>query len=337
MNTRRALLPVLLSLALLIPAQLSAIEAKPVADPVLSATPKSIDDAIAAVHALAAKDESELTYLGCVIAASRVLKPELDAAAVEKQVQTIADKVKEATAKQTSAASKIAACNKVLFEECGFTTDPVAKGSVISGDGSLNASLLDRVLERKQGVCLGLTTLYLVVAERAKLPIYAVHAPNHIFCRYEEGDTLLNIECTARGQTVPNAVYQKSLNITDSGMKSDCYFRRLTKKDVLSDQLNNLAYDLAMREKGPAPLTFPQLADLMDLGVKLQPRDKSLLDSAALIHFKNGNPVRAVQLCDQAIALAEQYGGPDECLPAYKKRRTQYEEAAQKKKEVEKK
>ena len=131
----------------------------------------------------------------------------------------------------------------------------------------------------------------------------------------------VNIECTAHGAPMPTANYARQLLITDAGMKSDCYFRLLSKKDVLSDQLNNLAYDLATRGKGPAPLTMAQLMDLIDVAVKLQPRDKSVLDSAALIHSKNGDPVRAVQLADQAIALAEQYGGPAECLPAYKERR----------------
>jgi regulator of sirC expression with transglutaminase-like and TPR domain len=318
--------------ALLVAAQLAAAETA-VADPVLAAKPKNIEEAIAAIHTLAGKDEKDLTYLGCVITAGRVLQPDIDAAAIEKQVQAIADKIKEAAAGSTSPAARIAACNKVLFQDYGFKTDPKARESVLSGDGSLDASLLHRVLERKQGVCLGLTTLYLVVAERAQLPIYAVHVPNHIFCRYEEGDARINIECTAGGVSMPNRAYGKQMSITDAGMNCDCYFKRLTKKDVLSDQLNNLAYDLATRTKGPEPLTFAQLADLMELGVKMQPRDKSLLDSAALIQFKNGNPARAVQLCDQAIALAEQYGGPAECLPAYKQRRSEYEAAAQKKKQ----
>ena len=172
-----------LSLAVVLSMNISAADSVP-ADPVLAAKPKTIDEAIAAIHTLAGKDESALTYLGCVIAAGRVLQPDLDSAAIEKQVQTIADMVQENAAGETSTDRKIAACNRVIFNKFGFDTDPVAKQSVLNGDGSLDASLLHRVLERKKGVCLGLTTLYLVVAERANLPIYAVHAPNHIFCRY---------------------------------------------------------------------------------------------------------------------------------------------------------
>lgn len=300
--------------------------------------PKTSAEAIAAVRELAAKDEAGLTCLGVVVAASRIVQPDLDAAAVEKQVAEIAAKVRAAAAGAETAEQKVAAMNRVIYTDCGFRTDVAAGASATSGQGALDASLLHRVLERKQGVCLGLATVYLVVAERAGLPVYPVHAPCHIFCRYEEGiDTLLeervNIECTARGISPSDEAIARKAGVTAAGRESGIYLRRATRKELLADQLNNLAYDLAAREAGPAPLSWAQLVEVIDLAVKLRPRCHEILDSAALVHFKAGNPVRALALCDQAIELCREHGAPAPILPFYRQRREELERAVQAAKE----
>jgi regulator of sirC expression with transglutaminase-like and TPR domain len=297
-----------------------------------AAAPRTHADAIAAVRELAAKDEAELTYLGVVIAASRIYKPDLDAAAVERQVDEIAAKVKAAAAKAEGGRARVAAMNKVIYGDLGFHTETEISASVTSGEGVLEASLLHRVLERKQGVCLGLATLYLVVAERAGLPVYPVHAPAHVFCRYEDGiDTLqeerFNIECTAQGISPSDEAIARKTGAKRAALGGGAYFKRASKKEVLADQLNNLAYDLGDREKGPDPLTWPQLVEMIELAVKLRPDSQEILDSAAMILGKSGNPVRALALCDQSIELCREHGAPPEVMPFYRKRRAELERA----------
>ncbi|MHC4917668.1 MAG: transglutaminase family protein [Planctomycetota bacterium] len=280
------------------------------AETIAPPAPKTRAEAIAAVKRLAAGDESALTYLGVVIAASRVLQPDLDAARIEKQVDEIAAKVKAAAAGAETAEEKIAAMNKVIYGQSGFRTDIVAGSSPTSGQGALDASMLHRVLERKQGVCLGLTTVYVVVAERAGLPIYPVHAPCHIFCRYEDGmGTLLeeqvNVECTAGGIARSDRAIARKVRATRAAMRSKTYFRLATRKEMLADQINNLAYDLAARREGPAPLNW------------------------ALVHYKAGHPVKALALCDQAISLCREFGAPAVVMPFYRRRRAELERAVQ--------
>lgn len=318
---------VLLLLFLALP--LYAAVAPPVA---ADSIPKSSAEAIAIVKELAAKDEQQLTYLGVVVAASRIYQLDLNTRKIEDQIQAIADKVKAAVVKSAAAPAKIAAISKVIYMDCGFHSETELDISPLKGDGALDASMLHRVLERKQGICLGLATLYLTVTERAGLSIFPVHAPYHIFCRMEEGGSHFNIECMDNGIVIPDAMIVRNVGATPAALKGDHYFRRLTKKEVLGDQLNNLAYDLGTRKKGPAPLTWPQLVELIDLAVKLEPKAHEILDSSALIHFKSGDPVRALAICDQAIELCREYGAPAEVLPSYIKRRQEYKKAVQRSK-----
>jgi regulator of sirC expression with transglutaminase-like and TPR domain len=288
---------------------------------------KTSAEAIAAVRELAAKDEAELTYLGVAVATSRILDPELDAAKIEEQVAAIAEKAKAAAAKAQTVRGKVTAVNRAIYHDAGFGPETEVDVNIETGEGALDASMLHRVLERKQGVCLGLTTLYVVVAERAGLPIYPVHAPAHIFCRLEEGSERISIECTANGVQVSEEAIARRVGATAAARKGEVYFRRVTKKELLADQLNNLAYDLALRANGPEPLTLAQLVELMDLAVKLHPKSQEVLDSAGVVYAKAGQPVRALAVCDQAIELCKEYGGPPESLPLYQKRRAEYEQA----------
>ena len=86
---------------------------------------------------------------------------------------------------------RIAAVNEFVFKHLAVTP---ATGR--RRDEQLDHLLLHRVLERRTGHCLGLSTLYLALCARNGLPIYGVSAPGHFFCRYDDGTTRINIETT---------------------------------------------------------------------------------------------------------------------------------------------
>jgi len=322
----RWMLAAVLALGLALPA--ARAETSAVAAPAATAA----DQAIAEVFKLAEKDEKDLTYLQVVIAASKVLDPALDAMRLGRKLDQLAEKVKEAAAQAPDARAKVAAINQVIYVDQGFKADTTLGSDPMSGEGTLDASLLHRVVERKMGICLGLVTVYQVVCERAGLPVYPAHAPNHIFCRWDDGTAKFNIECTARGMLQSDKQIARTTHATEAGLTKGPYFRKATKKEVLSDQLNNLTYDLAMSKKGPAPFTWAQLVKLGDLAAKLQPRSAEVLDTAACIHFKAGNPVRALAYSDQLVPLAREFGALPEVLAEYDKRHKDYEAAAQKQK-----
>jgi regulator of sirC expression with transglutaminase-like and TPR domain len=291
-------------------------------------TREEIDASIKAVHELAKKDENELTYLAVALAASKVLQPDLDVKAIEELVSEIGTKIKESAAKAKTAADKVAAINQVIYEQYGFKVD-TEQGSLFD-EGSLDASMLHRVIERRKGICVGLSTVYLVACEKAGLPVFGVHAPYHIFCRYDDGAEKINIECTAEGATHSDAEVAKNCGATDAALQGSVYFSSISRKALLADLLNNLCYDLAMRAKGTAPLTKAQLSELIDISVKLQPKYHEILDSAAVIYFINDEPGRALAACDQSIELLREFGAPPEAMPQYQQRRAKYEAAVAK-------
>src|SRR3984957_2781615 len=98
---------------------------------------------------------------------------------------------------------KIHAINQFIFHEMGFRFPP---HSLYAKDIDLY-TFLPSVLDNRQGVCLGVSILYLSLAQRLDLPLEIITPPGHIFVRYEGNGKVINIETTARGIHMPDDVY----------------------------------------------------------------------------------------------------------------------------------
>ena len=98
---------------------------------------------------------------------------------------------------------KIRAINHFIFHEKRFRFPP---HSLWAKDIDLY-TFLPSVLDSRLGVCLGVSILYISIAQRLDLPLEIITPPGHIFIRYNTGKSTLNIETTARGIHLPDKVY----------------------------------------------------------------------------------------------------------------------------------
>lgn len=104
---------------------------------------------------------------------------------------------------------KIQETNRFIFDQMHFRFPP---HSVYAENIDLY-TFLPSVMDNHLGVCLGVTALYLAIAQRIDLPLEIITPPGHIYVRYREGEKILNIETTARGVHYPDETYL-SLNNT---------------------------------------------------------------------------------------------------------------------------
>lgn len=105
--------------------------------------------------------------------------------------------------KGASHLDKIKEINRYIFEEMQFRFPP---HSLYAKDIDLY-TFLPSVLDSRQGVCLGVSILYLCLAQRLDLPLEIITPPGHIYVRYNREGLFLNIETTARGINLPNETY----------------------------------------------------------------------------------------------------------------------------------
>lgn len=102
-----------------------------------------------------------------------------------------------------TAEEKIAAINHFIFEEMAFRFPP---HSAYAKDVDLY-TFLPSVLDSHRGVCLGVSILYLCMAQRLNLHLEMITPPGHIYVRYKNQDKEINIETTARGIHLDSETY----------------------------------------------------------------------------------------------------------------------------------
>lgn len=90
-----------------------------------------------------------------------------------------------------------------IFYDMGFRFPPF---SVHRKDIDLY-TFLPSVLDSRHGVCLGVSILYLSLAQRLGLELEVITPPGHIYVRYPLKEGELNIETTARGIHIPSSHY----------------------------------------------------------------------------------------------------------------------------------
>lgn len=109
---------------------------------------------------------------------------------------------------EASALEKIQETNRFIFDQMHFRFPP---HSVYAENIDLY-TFLPSVMDNHLGVCLGVTALYLAIAQRLDLPLEIVTPPGHIYIRHRENGRVLNIETTARGVHMPDETYLSVTN-----------------------------------------------------------------------------------------------------------------------------
>lgn len=98
---------------------------------------------------------------------------------------------------------KIKAMNELIFFEMGYRFPPQS----LSIKDIDVYTFLPTVLNSRKGVCLGVSILYLCLAQRLDLPLEMITPPGHIYVRYKNGDEEINIETTCRGVHIDSESY----------------------------------------------------------------------------------------------------------------------------------
>ena len=191
--------------------------------------------------------------------------------------------------------------------------------------------LPSRVFARRQGYCVGIAALYLLVAERLDLPMYAVATPSHVFLRYDDGTVRINIETLQGGANIPDEQYIREQKIPESSIRRGIFMRNLTANEFLAQVHNNLGvvyserkdYNAAAREYESALDLDPRLPaalynwdnDLLREGqarkaarrfsksLRLYPTDVWALNNRGLAYSKSGKREDARRDFEQALRI----------------------------------
>jgi tetratricopeptide (TPR) repeat protein len=148
-------------------------------------------------------EEVDLAHGLLIFQFSEATDPKMEIRQYEASLDLMALQIAARLPANATHEDKIREINRFIFQEMQFRFPP---HSLYANDIDLY-TFLPTVLDSRQGVCLGVSILYLSLAQRLDLPLEIITPPGHIYVRYNNGRKIINIETTARGIDLPSEIY----------------------------------------------------------------------------------------------------------------------------------
>lgn len=158
--------------------------------------------------------------------------------------------------------------------------------------------LPDSVLKVRRGHCLGITSLYLLAAEKAGVSAKFVRAPDHVFLRVCDSSRCVNVETLKSGAVVPDDYYIKNLVIPKLAIDRNIYLRSLTSpKELVASAYLGLGYIAAHANQNALGALFYRKA------IEASPDYAEPYSNLASLEWDFGNKKEALKLLKRALEL----------------------------------
>ena len=198
--------------------------------------------------------------------------PELDIQQYLRQLDTLAARTEVLIGTDLSAGSVINSINEVLFVQEGF------RGNSEDYYDPRN-SFLNEVLDRKLGIPISLSVLYMEVARRISFPIEGVGFPGHFLVKYVDNDREIIIDAFNLGRILTMNDCQELLDKTYNGTISmnSSMLQPMGKRSIITRMLYNLKGVYAQQEQHYRTLSVIDKILLLNPGTPSEVRDRGLI------------------------------------------------------------
>jgi regulator of sirC expression with transglutaminase-like and TPR domain len=197
--------------------------------------------------------EQELNLAEAALLIARDEYPALDVEAYLRQIDELATGVQQRLPAQAGLEDTLVALNQFLFVEQGFS------GDMDNYDDPRN-SFLNEVLDRKRGIPITLSILYMEVGRRLGLPLKGVSFPGHFLVKFSTREGEVVLDPFSGGCLMSKEDLEQMLEDT-FGAAEAAYapLERLlisaNKKEILVRMLRNLKGAYLRRERHDKALT----------------------------------------------------------------------------------
>lgn len=216
------------------------------------------------------RGDNDINLAEAALLIARTEYPDLETAAYLARLEEIASRVRADS--MSPPLGNIQALNRTLFEEENFS------GNEEEYDDPGN-SYLNLVLERKKGIPITLSLVYMEVARRRSLPVVGVGFPGHFLVKYLTGPDEILIDPYHRGTILSRqdcADRLKTCFGEESELKPE-HLAASTNKQILARMLNNLKGSYFRRGNSAKVLTMIELALAIEPGSHQHIRDRGMV------------------------------------------------------------
>jgi regulator of sirC expression with transglutaminase-like and TPR domain len=247
-------------------------------------------------------EDEQIDLLTSALTIAKLEYPELEVSQYRERVTTLADRVKERASRSTDSLEVLGVINEVLYGDEGF------RGNVSDYYDPKN-SFFNDVLDRKLGIPITLSVLYMEVARRAGVPVFGVGMPGHFLLKFYEIDGReLFLDAYNSGHLLsPEDCQEKLTEIYNGQIPLDAKFLTpVGKRQILTRMLNNLR-SIYMTNR----LLKKALA-VIDLILVIYPRSSDDVKQRAMLRYQLGFLHGAADELDEYVKMAPEASDADE-------------------------
>src|SRR5574341_74172 len=193
------------------------------------------DDLTGSFYLLSLLDDEQIDLEHAVFLLARIAYPDLDALPYRRELDQLAQRLGQRLAGLHPFRDKhrvLRVMNQFLFDEEGFS------GNVEDYYDPDN-SYINCVLERRTGIPITLSIVYLLLARRLRLPIRGINLPIHFICQYDSPPESFYFDPFRKGQTLTRADCTKLLNRAQLPFHESC-LAPARSRDIITRMIRNL-------------------------------------------------------------------------------------------------
>lgn len=187
------------------------------------------------VQALAAMPDHKIQVAEGALVIAKYQYPSLDQSKYLRLLDEMGDRLRSRMEDVTEHSQIIAEVNRMLFEEEGF------KGDTLNYYDPRN-SFLNQVLERKLGIPITLSIVYMEVGRRAGLPLYGIGLPGHFITGFLSAAGRIFIDPFNKGEILTEDVCRAMVRRSGRALQgfSPRFLDPVWPKQILVRLLRNL-------------------------------------------------------------------------------------------------
>ncbi|MGE3077221.1 MAG: SirB1 family protein [Dehalococcoidia bacterium] len=250
------------------------------------------EDYAAFSRAIAGADH-EVDLLGGAMLIARLGDPEADLHAVASRLDVIAEEVRSYAGERADAHALAHAIDYQLFSVCNF------RGNTEDYADPRN-SFLDEVVQRRIGIPITLSLVYMEIAQRVGLECDGIGFPGHFIVRYGGPENGTFVDPFQQGARLDREELLARLRGHDFGsLRPESLLAAVTRRQILQRMLNNL--HIVYRERRD----LDRWLSVVELQHRLEPWNAVLLGERGMLHYRLGHLEEAMNDLEAYVAATD--------------------------------
>jgi len=206
---------------------------------------------------LSAMDDENLDLETGAFLIARSAYPDLDRARYSAIMDGMAAEVADRLGQKASGEEAVKTINRYLFVEQGFSGNTNKYYDV-------DNSYLNKVLERRTGIPISLSTVYMLIGKRLGLPLYGVGMPGHFLVKYETGRYRIFVDSFNGGALLTQRDCARFLDQAGYGF-DERYLQKTTARSILIRMIKNLVAIYNKMEDIPRAARLTRFIEILGL------------------------------------------------------------------------